>query len=366
MIGWIVAAVLSIAIAINWSANYVNSIAILKSNIFTPLVKHFRFKILEKSAIKGDIEGHVNKTIRPIRSELPPGWLDPLSIQWVKEETAAAFLSDNKIVMRIVPLDRERSNFVNALYFYLRTALFPKSRTVLEETHLEAIVLQFARRIIDVQDHSLLAAFEEEILEPAVGRREKIVEYLERLDNLDSRGLLTGMFIREIDFSARTIQFRRMRSSFGTEFIEVLNHLETFLAGIGQEDPLPEALWARSGVGGTYGLLLVANPVKAADDLVQGYVNRARDRAQNGVNRLYVFGGANQGQFVDKVIAAISAGVGKYKCIEEFTLHRDYRGSTGGKGALFELRPANSAGQGSPSLSVKEEATDREGVAKPE
>jgi hypothetical protein len=366
MVGWIVAAVLFIGIVITWLANYVSAIAILKSNIVTPLVKHFRFKKLEKSAIKSDIEGHVNKTIRPIRRELPPGWLDPLSIQWVKEETTATFLSDDKIVMRVAPLDREQSNFVNALYLYLRTALFPRSRTILEETHFESTVLQFARRIIDDQDQGLLAAFEEEVLEPAVSRRGKIVEYLERLNNLDSRGLLTGMFIREIDFSARAIQFKKVRSDFGTEFSEVLNHLETFLAGLGQEDPLPEALWARSGVGGTYGLLLVANPIKAADDRVQGYVNRARDRAQSGVSRLYVFGGANQGPFVDKVIAAIRASVEKYKFVEEFTLHRDYRGSIGGKGALFELQSASAASQEAHSLSASDEANDVAKTAEPQ
>jgi hypothetical protein len=358
VIGWIVAVLLFTGIVITWLANYVNSIAILKSNIVTPLVKYLRFKRLEKSAIKSDIEGHVNKTIRQIRRELPPGWLDPLSIQWVREETAAAFISDDKIVMRVAPLEREQSNFVNALYIYLRTALFPRSRSVLEETHFESAVLQFARRIVDEQDHDLLVAFEAEVLEPAVGRRQKVVEYLERLDKLDSRGLLTGMFIREIDSSARAIQFKKVRSNFGSEFVEVLSHLETFLGGLGQEDPVPEALWARSGVGGTYGLLLVAHPEKAAGDLVKGYVNRARDRAQTGVNRLYVFGGANQSPFVDKVIAAIGASVEGYTCVEEFALHRDYRGSVGGKGALFELQRASATSKESHSLSASDQAID--------
>ena len=130
-----------------------------------------------------------------------------------------------------------------------------------------------------------------------------------------------------------------MGKDIGTEFSEVLKHLEDFLEQFDSEEHIvADSSWVRKGAINSYGLLLVAHPIKAADGTTKAYINRAKERAEKKIHHLYVFGTQEEAAFVKKVIKGIQEVVDDYELQEEFTLHRDYRGDKGGHGALFALK----------------------------
>ena len=132
-----------------------------------------------------------------------------------------------------------------------------------------------------------------------------------------------------------------LRAQMGQELNEVLKHLEEFVRkyqeSAAQRTPrIDEHLWTRQGAVSTYGLLLVAHPLKAQGGIGQ-YVTRAQNRFNENVTRLYVLGAGNENRFAEQVITAIKNQTG-YTLVERFELYKDYRGEPGGVGAVFEKK----------------------------
>lgn len=121
----------------------------------------------------------------------------------------------------------------------------------------------------------------------------------------------------------------------GDELNEVLKHLEEFLEKYTSHHKeggkIEEHLWTRTGVVSKYALLLVARPLHPG---FAGYVKRAQERYDEGVERLYVLGAFRENRFAEQVISAIAKQT-KYKLLERFELYRDYRGDSGGVAAVF-------------------------------
>ena len=180
LLGWIVAAVLVVVAILKHLSDTVSYLQVIKAQIWKPLAGKLKYKKLAKMAIKSDVEGRINKVVSNIQSELPKGWVEPISIQWVQEESKESFISDDRVVMKIEPLDKEEKNFAHALYIYLKKAFFPSTQSVLEDTHYEATMLQFCRRVINESKPTAYEVFEKDIMEPAVAKKQKILEYLER------------------------------------------------------------------------------------------------------------------------------------------------------------------------------------------
>ncbi len=336
--GWIFAALLVLITLLGKLSETISSLKTIKASILTPLASWFGHKKLVKAAIKNDIEGNVNKVVDKIRGELPDGWADPLSIQWVASESVENFIQDNQPVLRIKPLKEASGNFSQAVYLYFSNTFFPQVKSILPEAHTEAATLQFCRRVITDGKPSARESFENDVLEPALQRQPTIAKFLERLDKIDKKGLLTGVFIREVHNIALKVRFTTKRQSVGSEFSEVLTHLEEFADGVKAKKPLEDYQWSRKGPVCTYGLVLVAMPSKAASGAVKGYVNRAKEKANKKVDHLYVFGTSEEVKFANEVIQAIQEGVVEYKMKQQYKLYRDYRGKRGGIGALFTLK----------------------------
>jgi hypothetical protein len=329
---------------IDFLANFIPQIETLKSKVYLPLAKKKAFKKLSKQAIKSDIKGGVNTAILKFASEFPMGWLKPMEIEWVSNQSSEDFLDDNEIVIRIRPVENQNINFVTAVYYFLRKSFFPKTKRIIPESHLEASVLFTSRKIIQSEKPELKNLFEDYILEPEVDKNVKILNILEKYENIDKQGFFTSTFLREIHAVASEVKWTSMRSEMPREISEILKHIEDFMDhynnGVKQDkwtDSIPAELWTRLGPVTNYGFLLIAMPYKVTSG-VNAYVNRAKNNIQNGIVRLYVFGAESERSFADKVIKAIEFQVPEYKLTERFKLSHDYRGGVGGIGALFVKR----------------------------
>ena len=307
-----------------------------KATILAPFARSRRFLRLSKAARKYDIRGKVNHAVRGLRSELPPEWIHDLEIEWVQQEDRIGFLEDNEIAIRLRPHEDQSRNFANVAYHFLRQCFFPKVKSVIPEVHREAAVLFVSHKVLRNADDKARGLFEDMILEPAIEKKEKILDYYCRYDVIDKRGLFLGPFLREVQDIAERVRLSSERKQMGQELVAVLDHLTTFKEGLDTKEQsfvgMTDDLWTREGVASTYGLLLVAHPDKVVD--TWPYVKRARERYGDGVDRLYVLGTSSEKRFFEKVVGDLESKT-SYKLAERFVQACDYRGMKDGVGALF-------------------------------
>lgn len=306
----------------------------IKSKIYLPLAKKYKHRRLVKAAIKSDIKGYVNAELRKMQGELPKGWINEMDIEWVTSENKEDFLNDDEVVVRIRPLEEQKRNFVNATYFFLKKAFFPKNKRVIPKGHHEASVLYVCRRIASARGQDFLTTYEDNLLEPAIEKHKKIPHYIEQYKSLDERGFFAGVFLREIHSIASEIRFTSHRGKMGNELISVINHLQKFIDGIKSVEKISDGDWCHTGPISSCKFLLVAQPTKTHLG-VGAYVKRATESIVQGASRLYVFGSEKEKGFAEQVITAIDKEVKEYSLEERFTTLSDYRGDPGGVGAFF-------------------------------
>jgi hypothetical protein len=332
-------AVLAIGIALNWLANFIPQLDVLKAKVLLPLARKYRQRKLAKSAIKSDIRGHVNREIAKMRAFLPEGWACDIDVNWVESEEPTTFMDDNRIVVRIRPVEDQDKNFVNATYHFLRTSFFPKTQAVVPKPHYEASVLYVCRKVAEGRNGEAKTFFEDHVMEPMIQRHRSIPTHLDDYALLDAKGFFTGTFLRELHLMAIGARFTGARNDMTQETSGMVKHIKEFIeayeASRSGGDDIPTTAWYKEGTVANYALLLVANPVKTEHG-VDAYINRARERFQSGTKRLYVFGANSEKRFADAVIAGIEGTVENIRLVERFQTSFDYRGSVSGVGAVFE------------------------------
>jgi|GEM_PF-1324900 len=328
--------ILLLLILIDAIAKLIPQLNIIRSKILVPIAKYLKYDRLSKSAIKSDICGHVNQECVSMRQYLPDGWVPDLEIKWVDTENYNSLLDDNKMILRIRPIDNQDKNFVNAIYYYFKSSFFPKTQALIPKAHSEASILYVCRNIVAKRGGKTIEIFEDEILEPAIQKHKQIVNNLEDYNVINDRGFFTGTFLRELHKTASEVRFTSERCNVGEETKNIIGHIKNFIDTYKNSGgKMPPKIWRYKGKISDYAILLVAKPAKKSLG-VNGYVNRARDSFSEGVKRLYVFGANNEKDFAVSVISSIQAEVQGIKLIEEFCTPFDYRGEKGGIAACFE------------------------------
>lgn len=329
-------ALLTIAIVLNWLARLIPQIDVVKSKILLPIAKKYKHRRLVKSAVKSDIRGHVNREIGRLQGYLPGGWAGEVDVDWVETESSSDLTEDNRIIVRVRPVDDQDQNFVNTAYYYLKSSFFPKTQAVVPKPHYEASVLHVCRQIAENRSPKTKEVFEDMILEPTIQRHNRIPNHLDDYSLIDQRGLFTGTFLRELHLMANDARFTGARNNVTAETTSILRHIKDFIEAYDSEEDMPADAWSNRGAVANYAILLVANPAKT-DNGIDAYINRARLDFNSGVRRLYVFGASSERKFAEAVITAIQNTIDNVKLVEQFKTAKDYRGNKGGIGAVFEI-----------------------------
>jgi hypothetical protein len=319
-----------------WLSSLIPQIDILKSKILLPIARKYKHRKLTKIAIKSDIRGHVNREIAKFGKYLPVGWAGEMDVDWVENEEASDLKNDNRIIVRIRPVENQDNNFVNATYHYLKSSFFPKTQAVIPKSHYEASVLYVCRKVVEGRSESSKIIFEDNFLEPIIQRHNKIPVHLDEYAHLDKRGFFTGTFLRELHLMANDARFTGARNTVTQETDQVIKHIKGFITGYDAEDDMPATAWYNNGTLSKYAMLLVAHPSKTSSG-VDPYINRARDQFQSGARRLYVFGSNNESRFANAVISGIEGSIDGIRLVERFDTPFDYRGDVNGMGAVFEI-----------------------------
>lgn len=301
-----------------------------KTNLLKNLAQNRKNKNLIKNAIASDIETHVNEVVMDLQNELPSGWIQKASIQWIKEATNND-LREGEMILRIHPFENQDHNFLAGVYTFFSKALFPYTKEIIPTNARKAAVLMISYRTICDKKTFLQKAFEDSFLETAIKEDSSIASYLGKYKKIDQKGFFTGTFLREIHEIATKARFHDLRNRMGQEIDQILVHIEGFLDQFDKHKGIPPGGWYRQGPATSYAFLLVAKPDHQG---VEPYLTQVRERIGQNIERLYVMGTKEQESFARYVISKI-AEIPEYKLEEIFSLNRDYRKIIGGVGALF-------------------------------
>jgi hypothetical protein len=307
--------------------NLTQKLSNIKSNIWDYFAKRVKHKKLEKQAIKSNIETIVNMTVNSLADELPKGWINRVSIQWVRDKSASS-IQNNEIILRIKPYESQDYNLINGIYFYFTQAIFPTTKEVIPSNIRKSVALQISKRTISINKPYLISKFEEEFLEKEIQEDTTILNYFDKYNKIDAQGFFTGIFIREVSAVAEMSRYTELRNKIEEEITCILDHIINFQNRLHKKEP---SCWNRTGPASSYAFMLVAKPTHKS---ILPYLKRAKENIDNNIDHLYILGCNQEVKFVKDVINSISR-TPEYDLIEIFTLHKDYRGENDGIGALL-------------------------------
>lgn len=295
------------------------------------LAKKYKNKHLIKNAIANEIEHHVNEVVSDLQNELPKGWIRKAAIQWVAE-TKAEELDEGEMILRICPLENQDHNFLTGVYSFFTKALFPRTKEVIPQNVRKAAILEISHRTICNKKQYLQKEFEDKFLETAIKEDNSIASYFGKYQKLDDSGFFTSTFLREIHDIASKTRFSELRNKIGEEIDQIIIHIEGFINHLNQQKgKISPGDWYRKGPATSYAFLLVARPEHRG---VEPYLTRAKEWLDQDIERLYIMGAKEQILFVQQVISRV-ANIPGFEIVEIFDLNKDYRGASGGIGALF-------------------------------
>lgn len=300
----------------------------IKSKFWKFLSNKIRYKKLEKKAISSNIESVVNEVVVDLQKELPKGWINKTSIQWVEKDIPDE-LNDEELILRIKPVESQDSNLIKAVFYFFSKSLFPGTKEIIPKSIRKASVLQLSRRTINEKQPYIIKKFESDYIENTIQTDQNVARYIGDFSNIDKQGFFTGTYLREIHDIADNQRYSELRTRIEDEFNNILLHIKNFT---NRPSNAPEELWFRKGEANSYAFLLVAKPYHIS---VNPYLKRSKERYSDNIKRLYVMGANQEKLFVKKVIKKISRKT-KYNLVELFKLHKDYRGESGGVGAVFD------------------------------
>lgn len=232
IVAWVL---LVVVLLFTIAPQFFKSYDIWMARILRPVAAWLKFRGLVRAATKYDVRGHVNRAVGRLAKELPDGWVSDLEIRWANNETKEQFFENNRVIVRVRPLQKQDENFVTVLHLFLKQALFGTVRQIIPELQRMAAILYFGDRISKLRGESAAKAFGERVFEPAISGKKKILEYYERYSDLDEKGFFTGPFLREVQHVAAEVRATRFRENMAAEMNQALTHLEKLLFGVREE-----------------------------------------------------------------------------------------------------------------------------------
>jgi hypothetical protein len=330
----------------------------LRTRFWAYVVGLIRLPSLRRKAISSRVEEVTNQTVYQLERYLPKGWIRRARVNWVRS-SAASFLAEEEIVLRIRPNNDTDLNLLYALWFYLKSALFPYTQDLIPDSTRSAIALAIARAGIYEHHPYLIRRFDDYFID-MVAKNAAVRDELSDYVRLNDIGLLMGPFIREADHIASLCRFSHERYQVEKRIKEITDHMLGFQPIL--RNNKPEGEWVYHNGEVSYAFLLVSRPPELRPS-IEAYVRRAQVHVANGINRIYVVGRDEERRFVDDVLKSILA-IRELKGLDVFALYRDYRGQPRGIGALIgmdeflmRLHPSRRAEHGSipPNISLSHE-----------
>lgn len=154
---------------------------------------------IKLTGVTSQIQSKINVVAESIESQVQDVMPHPLKIDWIGQGEEYAQLKDGEIVVRIRNEFDNARNIVAATMLYLQEGLLRESRPYIDQKLLQALDLNIASKMIaEDAESEVTYYFLNRLFNPIVDSDPEVASDCEKIDAIDSNGLMTRVLMREL------------------------------------------------------------------------------------------------------------------------------------------------------------------------
>ena len=289
---------------------------------------------IDQRLVAVDIQDTINRVGDEINYESPDALPHAVKIEWVRIDTPESFIAKGKVVVRLSHYRNRDRNIVESTLLYLKKGLLPRARNYLDNTLRRSCQYKIATNIfVTRRDTGAYDYFLENELNPAIATDSSIESDLQMLENLDSVGFFTRVFLTEVTTTGQKLIGMVPTSAVRKELRDFASFLE-IIATKGKDEDVPLQF---KGTKVRASVILVGGAEIYRLYGIDPYVNRVQRSVREDYDSIYLAAWGEE---------FVKASVRIKKQIEEqiVIVVRRYDYPVGGetKGILFLCQPRSS------------------------
>jgi len=257
----------------------------------------YYFKIFRKRAIRFRLESSCTKSLKNFSKELPDIEIPDLSIEWIKsDENLDTIFKEGKAIVKLNFDKDQTKNILKATTVYVKDAFLKHSKPYMSEKLKKALDFSITRKIllnINKNKKNILSQF----IEDNISETEQITEQISFIEEIDDNGLLTRIFIRELDYWGTKLAGRLPKSEHKEEADNFLNFIYDIV--IREPEDYTELQFTKNNL--KIGVLLVAKKDTYLSYGLEPYLRRIKLGLAQGIETNYLLARDDKVSILKKV-----------------------------------------------------------------
>lgn len=242
------------------------------------------FKIFRKRAIRYRLESSCSKSLENFSKELPDIEIPDLSIEWIKkDDNIDTIFKEGKAIVKLNFDKDQTKNILKATTVYVKDAFLKHSKPYMSDKLKKALDFSITRKIllnINKNKKNILSQF----IEYNISEIEEITEQISYIEEIDDNGLLTRIFIREINYWGTKLTGRLPKNEQKEEADNFLNFI--YDIAIREPDDYTELQFIKNNL--KIGVLLVAKKDTYLSYGLEPYLRRIKLGLAQGIETNYL------------------------------------------------------------------------------
>ncbi|MFH0803112.1 MAG: hypothetical protein V2A78_12115 [bacterium] len=242
---------------------------------------------IDSYTVASSIQDTVNSICENINKDSPNVFPHPLKIEWVKTENKDSFIKDGKVVVCLKSYKNQSKNIVDATLMFLKVGLLPKARSFLDVTLRAGCEFKVAAGIFSARrDTNAYDYFIDTVLNPAISGDSNLSKDLQLLEDLDSVGFFTRVFLTEVKATGEKL----LGTIPTTAVKQELRIFAKFLQTIANKRPEEDVPLHIKGLKVNVAVVLIARRDKLTAFGIEPYIKRISRCVEEGYESIYVTG----------------------------------------------------------------------------
>lgn len=251
----------------------------------------------DRRVVASSIQDSVNGICGEINKQAPDILPHALKIEWIQSESQESFIKKGQTVVRLKHYVNQDRNIVDATLLYLNKGLLPRAKNYLDTTLRKSCESKVAIQVFAARrDTGAYDYFIENELNPAINTDPYLKQDLQMLEDLDSVGFFTHVFLREVKQTGE-----KLLETMSTPAIQQeLRNFVMFLQTIANKGPNEDVPLTFKGLKVKVAVVLVARKEIIQSYGTAPYISRISRIVREGYESIYVAGWGEE--FVKRII----------------------------------------------------------------
>lgn len=259
------------------------------------------FQIFRKRAIRFRLESSCSKSLKSFSKELPDLDIPDLSIEWIKtDDNLDTIFKEGKAIVKLKFEKDQTKNILKATTVYVKDAFLKHSKPYMSDNLKKAIDFSIIRKIllnINKNKKNIISQF----IEDNISETEQLTEQISYIEEIDENGLLTRIFIREIDYWGTKLAGRLPKNEHKEEADNFLNFI--YDIAIREHDDYTELQFIKNNL--KIGVLLVAKKDTYLSYGLEPYLRRIKLGLAQGIETNYLLARDDKVSILKKVASEL-------------------------------------------------------------